>query len=199
MVAGVLAACGGSRGPVTAVELPSGPRRPDGVVIEPAAALPSPKERAPARGVVALREPLGEEAAREVVRAYVAAFEREDLEALEQLLTPDAASLEPRSRGSRSAIIEAWRARLKQLDYARIAGAEIVALDRLERYELDDLEAQGAPPRPSDMRPGDVLVRAPVATPRVAGERYFGDYIVMLLRRQEGGHFKIAGLVEEGF
>jgi hypothetical protein len=148
--------------------------------------------------VVALREPLGEEAARDIVRAYVAAFEREDLDGLEQLLTNDAVSLDTRSRGSRSAILDGWRARMKQLEYARIAGSEVVALDRIERYEIDDFEAQGAPPRPAEMRAGDVLVRAPVSTPRIGGDRFFGDTIVMLLRRQEGGRFKIAGIGEEG-
>lgn len=195
----ITAGCGGPAGPVTASELPTTPRRPDGVVIEPTPALPAPSERAPARGVVALREPLGEEAAREAVRAYVGAFEREDLDALETMLDPEAVALDPRARRSRAGVVEAWRARFKQLDYGHIAGTEIVSLDRVEHFESEDLGVPGAPQRPDVMRPGDLLVRAPVTTPRVAGERYFGDTILLLLRRQEGGGFVIAGVAEDGF
>jgi hypothetical protein len=161
--------------------------------------LPAPKERAAARGVISLREPLGEEAAREAVRAYIAAFEREDLESLEQMLDPHAVSLDSRTRGGRSGLIDAWRARIKQLDYRRIAGAEVVAPDRIEHFESEDLGLSGAPPRPDTMERGDLLVRAPVTTPRVTGERYFGDTIVLLLRRQDAGGFKITGVGEEGW
>ena len=40
----------------TATEIPKAPRRPDGVVLEPPPALPSPADRAPASGIVALRD-----------------------------------------------------------------------------------------------------------------------------------------------
>jgi len=46
------------------------------------------------------------------------------------------------------------------------------------------------------MRPGDLLVRVPVATPRAGAEPLFGDVVVLLLRR-EGAAFKIAGEGEE--
>jgi hypothetical protein len=52
------------------------------------------------------------------------------------------------------------------------------------------------------MHPGDVLVRAPITTPRLNGERLFGDVVVLLLRWDEGRTkddrgFRIAGFSEE--
>jgi hypothetical protein len=187
--------CGGA-GATTATELPTTPRRPDGVVIEPAAALPPIGERARARGVVALREPLSDEAVKEVVRTYFTLFEHEDLEGLAQLVTADVVSLDVRARGSRSSILETWRARMRQLDYAKLAGLEVAAFDRLEHYGYEDLEGSTSPARPSAMRPGDTLVRIPVSAARVAGERFFGDTLTLLLRREEG-RFKIAGVAED--
>jgi hypothetical protein len=46
------------------------------------------------------------------------------------------------------------------------------------------------------MRPGDVYIRVPIATPRVGSEQLFGDYLVLLLRREDG-HLKIAGQADE--
>ncbi|MDB4998070.1 MAG: hypothetical protein JWM74_5502 [Myxococcaceae bacterium] len=195
MYALACASCGGG-GAATATEMPTTPRRPDGVVVEPPPALPPIGERAPARGVVALREPLSDEAVKEVVRSYFTLFEHEDLEGLSQLLTTDVISLDVRARGSRSNILEQWRARMRQLDYAKLAGLEVVQLDRLEHYGFDDLEGSTSPPRPSAMRAGDTLVKVPVSAARVAGERYFGDTLILLLRREEG-HFKIAGVAED--
>jgi hypothetical protein len=189
------AACGGA-GAVTATELPTTPRRPDGVVVEPEPALPPIGERASARGVVALREPLSDEAVKDVVRAYFTMFEHEDLEGLALLVTTDVVSLDVRARGSRSSILETWRARMRQLDYAKLAGLEVVQLDRLEHYGYDDLEGSSSPPRPSVMRPGDTLVKVPISAARVAGERYFGDTLILLLRREDG-RFKIAGVAED--
>ncbi len=190
------AACAG--GPlVTATEMPKDvTRHPDGVALDPPAALPDAGDRAPARGVVALREPLADDAVGDVVRAYFTAFEREDIEGLAALLTTDVVSLDPRLHGGRSALLQAWTTRMKSLDYAHTAGLENVDPDRFERHAYQDLGTPGAPARPAVMDPGDVLVRAPVTTPRVNGERYFGDVLVLVLRR-EGDRLKIAAVGEE--
>ena len=194
LVVGLLWGCGGGNA-VTAIELPKVPRRPDGVLIEPTAALPEPSEQAPARGVVSLQEPLSEAAIRDVVRSYFQAFEREDILALAQLLTPDAVSLDARGIG-RGAILEAWKARLKTLNFSKLAGVDVVEIDQVERFDYDDLGVPSAPARPQEMQRGEVYVRVPVATPSIAGERLFGDTITFLLRREEG-HFKIAAIGEE--
>ena len=182
---------------MTAVAIPDAPRRPDGVVLEPTPAVPEVEESAAPRGVVALREPLGGEAVVTVVHQLVRAFEREDADALAALLTDDAALLGSAAvHGPRGSVLDLWRARLKNLDYTRLGGSEVVREDRIERFTYADLGAPGAPERPQEMKAGDLLLRVPVATPRVGPEQLFGDVVVLLLRR-EGRGFKIAGFGEE--
>jgi hypothetical protein len=188
-------ACGAGAPPVTAVSLAEVPRRPDGVVIEPAPAVPEVSDRAPSSGVVALREPLGGEAALAVVDALFQAFARESPEALAALLTDDAAWIGA-SRAAKGTILDQWRSRLKSFDYSRLAGSEMFRVDRVERFSYADLGGPGAAPRPERMAPGDVLLRVPVTTPRAGSEALFGDVILLLLRR-EGRAFKIAGFGEE--
>ncbi|WP_394850299.1 hypothetical protein LZC95_22930 [Pendulispora brunnea] len=181
---------------MTAPETPSEPRRPDGVVLDPPAAIPLATDRAGARGVVALREPLGDDAMFDVVRAFVSAFQREDADALIGLLTFDAVLLDAKGTKSRSAIVDGWRARFRNLDYSKLVGTEVIDLDAIERYTAQNASSANVPARPAEMREGDVLLRIPVAAARVAGERYFGDVITMVLRR-EGERYRIAGLGEE--
>jgi hypothetical protein len=190
-----ISACGGAAISTIAVALPKTPRRPDGVVIEPTAALPAPSEHARARGVVSLREPLSEEAVRDVVRSYFEAFEHEDLGSLQQLLTLDAMSLDANVRGGRTALLKRWEERMGKLGYAKIAGVEVVQIDRVERFDFDDLSAMSTPPRPPEMQPGEALVRVSVIAPTIAGERFFPDAVTLLLRR-ESGKFKIAAVGE---
>ncbi|WP_394839595.1 hypothetical protein LVJ94_22170 [Pendulispora rubella] len=181
---------------VTAPEAPPEPRRPDGVVLDPPPAIPLATDRAGARGVVALREPLGDDAMFDVVRAFVSAFQREDADALIGLLTFDAVLLDAKGTKSRSAIVDGWRARFRNLDYSKLVGTEVVDLDSIERYTAQNAAGANVPARPAEMREGDVLLRIPVAAARVAGERYFGDVITMMLRR-EGERYRIAALGEE--
>ena len=120
--------------------------------------------------------------------------ERESLEALLGLATADAGLIDGPDHGH-AALVESWRQRLRAHDYGRLAGAEIVLPERIERWEWDEL---GTPPRPRDptgMRPGEILVRAPLEVTRVAGERVFGDVLLMVLRRQDGS-LRIAGYSE---
>jgi hypothetical protein len=178
--------------PVASAEPP--PRRPDGVVVEPPPALPPPVARAAARGVIALREPLAGDAVREAVMQVVAAWERGSLEALVALLTVDAGPVEARGRG-RGPLVEAWRQRLRAHEYGRLAGLEVVRPERIERWTWDELSAPGTPGRPADMRPEEVLVRVPIETTHVAGEKLFDDVMVLVLRREEG-KYRVAGYGE---
>ncbi len=170
-------------------------RHPDGALMDTMpAALPVATDRAEARGVVALREPIGTNAIRAVVAAVAEAWQRESPEALGDLLTPDAGPIEGRSRGS-AALVEGWRQRLHAHEYGRLAGVELVRLERIERYDWDDLSAPGAPPRPLEMRRDEVYVRVPIEVTHVGGERLFGDLIVLLLRREER-RYKVAAYGE---
>jgi len=161
------------------------PRRPDAVVVEPPPAIPEPAERADARGVVVLRAPLGGDAVRDLVMGVVDAWQRESLDQLVALLTSDAGPIEARSRG-RAALVELWRQRLRAHEYRRLSGVDLVHEERIERYAWDDLSAPDSPARPPDMRPEELYVRVPIEVTRVAGERLFGDVMLVLLRREEG-------------
>ncbi len=174
--------------------MPKAPRRPDGVVLEPTPARPAAADRAPATGIIALREPLADKDVEDVVRAYVRAFEREDVDALIQLLAQEAAPLG--RAGNRTQLIELWRTRIKNFEYQKLAGVEVARVAQLEKHTYDTLGASGAPPRPAEMRPGDLYVRVPIATPRIGSDQLFGDVLVLLLRREDG-RLKIAGQADE--
>jgi hypothetical protein len=209
VLAGLLLACGSARTPVnlgaSAVDIGAdigftGPdrsvRRPDAVAIEPAPALPVALARAPARGVVALREPLGDGGVRDLVLAVLDAWESESVDALLGLMTADAGPLEGRIRG-RAAMIESFRQRMRAHAYGRLLGMPLLRPERIERWEYDELGLPDKPARPAEMRPGDVYVRVPMEVSRLAGEKFFEDAIVLLVRREEG-RYRIAAYGEIG-
>jgi hypothetical protein len=108
--------------------------------------MPSPSDRAPARGVVALREPLADKDVEDVVRAYLRAFEREDEHALQQLLAADAAPL-GRPGTSRVHLVELWKTKMRNFEYQRLAGLEVASISQIEKHTYDTLGVPGAPPR----------------------------------------------------
>jgi hypothetical protein len=193
-----LAGCGG--GSPAIAQAPSSssaeppPRRPDGVVVEPPAAMPAPAARAEARGVVALREPLSNDAVREVVLAIVGAWQHESIDDLLALLTSDAGPIEARARG-RGALQESWRQRMRAHEFHRLEGLELVRPENIEHFDWEELDAPGAPARPPQMQPDEVYVRVPLEVTQIAGEKFFEDFLVLVLRR-EGGKYRVAGYGE---
>lgn len=184
--------CGSAQTTTTTTTSP--PRRPDGVVLEPLPALPRPAARADAHGIVSLREPLGAGKVADVVQAFVAAWQRESLDAMVVLLTPDAGPVEGRARG-RAGLVEGWRQRLHAHEYARLAGMELVRSERIQRWDRDELGAPGAPKALPEMLPGEVYVRVPLEVTTVAGEKLFDDVLVMILRPDDG-NYRIAAYGE---
>ncbi len=169
-------------------------RRPDGVLLEPAPVLPVAVSRAQAQGVLALREPAATDAVVELVLGFLDGWQHESLDALLALTSSDAGLLEGNDHGH-AALVESWRQRLHAHDYARLSGAEIVRPERIERWEWDALGTPPNPGRPAGMRPGEVLVRAPIEVTRVAGERVFGDVMTLVVESQDG-HLRIAAYGE---
>jgi hypothetical protein len=192
----LLAGCAGRAPLTTAVELPSLPRHPDGVMLDPPAAVPVALERASARGVVALREPAGEEDALRAVHDFVQGFVRGDKGAIHQMLADHATQLDSRGFGTAESLGAFFDLRLRSFDYTKLAGTEVYRADQVEHYAYEELGGGGGRPRPGEMREGDVLVRVPILTPRVGNDRLFGDVVVLLLRREEG-RFKLAGYGED--
>ncbi len=176
----------------TQSELPKVPRRPDGVVLDLAVALPEVTDRgATGPALVALREPIEVRALTDLVRRYFKAWEREDVEGIARMLSADAVSLR---RSGQVNLLDGFRNRMRTYEYQKIAGLELARLDRLERFAFGDLEPGRG--RPTEMREGDVLVRVPIATPRLGGDPLFGEVLVLLVRREEG-ELRIAGVAEE--
>ena len=165
-------------------------------MLDPPAAVPAPEERAPARGVIALREPAGEEEALKAVHDFVQAFVRADKDAVHSMLASHATQLDSHGFGTAESLRAFFDLRLRSFDYTKLAGTELYRVDQVEHYAYDELGGGGARPRPAEMREGDVLVRVPILTPRVGNDRLFGDVVVLLLRREEG-RFKLAGYGED--
>jgi hypothetical protein len=170
-------------------------RKPDGVVLEPPAAVPSGVARAEARGVVTLRAPLPEDALKRCIGAMMQAWQQKSPDRLRELLTSDAGPIDNRS-GGRKALEDGWRQRMHSHEYERLAGLELVRFERVQRWEWDALGQRDAPERPQDMRPGELYVRIPLEVTAIAGEKLFEDEIVLLVR-PDGPRYRIAAYGEE--
>jgi hypothetical protein len=171
----------------TAVELPSAPRRPDGVVVEPTVELPAPAEtQSTDEAVVSLRSPSPDRAALRVVAAFLRAAVTENLEALGDLVTPDAAV--PNKSSGTQPLVDFWRARMRQLHYQVLAGELLYQEADVELYRYADLEEPlpGRPLRPPGMARADVLLRVPLRVTQSATERLFGSDLVLVLRPMRG-------------
>jgi len=184
----------------TALALPATPRQPDGVLVDPVPVVPPAAERAPARGVVSLKEPVGDDMIRRAVDAFFATFANRDSEALDVLLSRSARLLDAHGGSTYSALREELRGRIHAFDVANVSSARI---DGVERFDYRDLDEAGARSRPKEMRPGDVLVRVHVSLPRSAGVKLFAPIVVLLWRWEEDADapgktaLRVAGYDEE--
>lgn len=175
--------------PVLAASAPSSSeRRLDAARLQPDSARPGPVARAEAHGVVSLAEPVGAGAIAQFVEAFVDAWRRESLDDLDSLLSQgsDVGPIEALGRG-REAVVENWRQRLKAHthEYARLEG-DLVAVERIEHWDSDDLgRVRGGLPQ-TTLRMGDVYVSAPIRSALSGSERLFGNFLVMVLRREKG-------------
>jgi hypothetical protein len=196
------AACSASapRGPsfATLTELPEEPRRPDGVVVDPSPELPVPAEAADrGNGIVALKPPLPDRAARAMVAAFMRSIVAENVEALTELSATDA-TVAARGRTGAPSLVDHWRARMRHFRYRTLAGEVLYRDADIELYRYEDLETPlpGRPLRPPEMVPTDVLLRVPILVVRAGSERVFGDDILFHLRRDKG-RYVIRQLVED--
>ena len=190
----VLLSVGCARGHLETATEPPRTTRPGGFTPDLVPALPLPSDRAEAKGVLALREPFADREVEALVRAYVRAFEREDLDALVELLAQEATSLG--RGGGKAQLVDLWRARLNGFEYQKLAGLEIARFAKIDVHTYESLADSARPARPNEMRPSDVYVRVPMATARASPDPLFGDVLVLLLRR-ENGRLKIAGQADE--
>ena len=203
LLAGLLLACAcgaGSRAPdfASSSTLPEDePRRPAGVAVDPAPELPKPAPVASAEsGLVVLETPLDTQAARQVVKDFFRAAIAQDADRLEELLDAQSYVQAGASMGRQQAQ-PFWRLRLSRLDYGALGGQIVFRDAELELYRSQDL-ARLRPARTLalSVQGNDVLVRVPIATPRLGRTRLFGDEITFLLR-PSGGSFKIVEMAED--
>ena len=166
----------------TVVELPQSPRRPDGVVLDPEPALPRAVTRAPARGIVSLKEPLGDKVVGAAIEAFFAVFTGHEPEPLEGVLARSARLLDSHGGSSYAVVRDEL---VRRVAAFKASNVTTVHIDRVERSEYGDLGEAGLRRRPPEMRPGDVLVRVHVTIPGAGGERLFGNVVVLLLRWDE--------------
>lgn len=197
IVAAVVAGCARGGAPPSTADVPSleasTARKPPQVALAPTLHLPEPSGAADAEGIVALREPVHESAAARVVRRFFDVAVSEEHEALRLLFSADAILLAP-LKGAAPLVF--WQARHRALDYAHLSGLELVPEKGVRRFGYADLAPGKSRARPPEMQEGDLLVVVPVTTPRLGTDRYFGDVVVFLLRR-EGADVKIVGYGEE--
>lgn len=187
----------------TASDLPEQRRQPDGVAVDPSTAPPAAKDTASTSdGLVTLRTPVGIEAALATIRTFFEAVVTEDADVLGSTLTRDALTSNPATMaggpsGSPNAALF-WAHRFRRLDYAKLAGEVIYRETELEVYRAgDDLNLSPHPAvRLDALGAGDVVIRVPIATPRVGTDRLMGDEILVWLRRT-GNEYKIYRLLEE--
>jgi hypothetical protein len=191
LIAILAAACGGgaSHGPrfATLPELPQEARRPDGVVVDPSPELPIATEAVETgSGIVALKPPLPDRAARTMVAAFFRAVVTENMDAMAELVTSDA-TLAARGRSGSPSLVDHWRARLRHFRYRAVASEILYQEGDVELYRYEDLEPPlpGRTMRPPEMAPTDVLLRVPILVVRAGSDRVFGDDMLFHLRRDK--------------
>lgn len=171
----------------------------EGLPIEPVSTLPKPSDRANVGdGVATLRAPVSTEQVMALVRRLFEAFHARDTAAIEPDLDDNIVDL--RSDGEstrvRLSVISDWKMRMKGTQ--AFEQLEVEAMYRPQDVEIwarDELGLPGRPARPVSMTEGDLLVRIPVATPRVGADVLFGDEIKLLLRR-DGARYRVRGYGE---
>ena len=184
----------------TQLDLKDATRKPDGVLVEPTPAMPAPEERGTAQaGVLALRQPIGDEQIAEVVKTYVRAFVETDRTAFADLFENDAVMFMDNGRSSaRPTITQNFDERIRQHRGEYRQYPDIARLDRIMQWSSDDLGPHTDPPRPNEMKPGDVYARIPLQSPlSQAGDPLYKNTLVLLLRRSSADRqLKIAGIAE---
>jgi ketosteroid isomerase-like protein len=188
-----------------------GKRHPDGIAVDPLETPPEARETAASSsGVVALRSPLGVEAAHATVRAFFEAVSREDGDGLMRVLSMDAVWLNPSSR-AREPAFSVFSRRFGRLDYTGLSGLTYWNEDAV--LEGDAAVASwadvvgtasttgmptptGATAFPDALTPADVVVRAPITIGRGSSSGLFGGEVILALRR-DGDRFVIHRIAED--
>lgn len=187
----------------TASTLETGRRKPDGVAIDPASNPPPAGDRAQSSdGLVTLRTPLGVDRALLALNELVRVILVEDSDGLDALFTRDALAVTTNAphagAGQTPSATLWWKQRFHRLDYTRLGGEPILRESELTIYRKGDV--LDAPPHPAirleALGDDDVVLRAPVVTTRLGADRFFGEELIVWLRR-DGDRYRIYRILED--
>lgn len=200
----LVSACAAHRPPLkTVTRLPDAPRQPDAVALDPTSHPPSPRFESRADlGVVALRSPLGTDAAKRTVQSFFVAVAAEDVAALSRVTSPTALV-----SATRNGVVErmknlgfSWRQRFAKLDYSLLDPATLYRETDTETFATEggraippELRAAAAG---EPMEPEDVVLRVHMLTQGASSERLFGDTMTFWLRR-DGQRYVIQRIAED--
>ncbi len=202
-------ACGplGSADFPTQSALPDEERRPDGIAVDLASDPPPTRDRAEsADELVALRAPLGVDAAHETLRVFFEAMVSEDIAAMSAVLEANAQVQDLRVIGTAlpaptsHGIANLWRQRFRKREYQRFASQLLYREADVITYRSGDLDALPVNVRylPEIAAPEatDVVLRVPIITHTLNNERMLGDELFFWLRR-DGSRYVIYRMAED--
>lgn len=191
----------------TASKLPDDERRPDGIAVDLASDPPATQDRADSQDeLVALRAPLGVDAAHETLRMFFDAMVGEDIAAISGVTDPNAQVQDLRVIGTASpsptnhGLSTLWRQRFRKREYQRLASQLLYREADVTTYRSADLDAlpinvrylpEITPPEPTD-----VVMRVPITSHTLNNERLLGDELFFWLRR-EGSRYVIYRMAED--
>jgi len=175
------------------------PADSNGIAVDPISSVPGATDKATATDtVVTLRAPVGTEAVMALVRRVFEAFHARDARALDVDLDDSVVDV----RADNQPIKQKWQFLNEMTSRMKATTAfeqlDVDAMYRpadVEIYAYAELGLPGRPSRPTVMSNDDVLVRIPIATPRLGADVLFGDEIRLLLRR-DGSRYRIRGYGE---
>jgi hypothetical protein len=170
-----------------------------GVPVDPVSSVPKPADRAAAtEGVVTLRAPVGTEAVMALVRRVFEAFHARETSGIDLDLDETIVDVRAENETSkpRWQFVNELRLRMKGTTAFEQLDVELMYRPQdVEIFARDELGLPGRPSRPASMGTDDLLVRIPIATPRLGADILFGDEIRLLLRR-DGARYRIRGYGE---
>ena len=170
-----------------------------GISVDPISSVPGAADHATVtESVVTLRAPVGTEAVMALVRRVFEAFHARDARSLEVDLDDNIIDVksEPQAQKPKWQWVSDMVTRMKAT--SAFEQLDVDAMYRpqdVEIYAYGELSLPGRPSRPMAMGTDDVLVRIPIATPRLGADILFGDEIRLLLRR-DGSRYRIRGYGE---
>ena len=178
-------------------------RRAAGIAVDLTSPPPPSQDRAATQDtIVALRAPLGLEAAHDTVGHFFEAVVAEDISALSDLVQNETQVQDTRSSPSAKVhpATTLWRQRFQKREYQAMAGQLVYRNADVGTYRGDQIEELPLAIRylssNDDVRPNDLVLHVPIITHSLRSERLFGDDIFFWLRRR-GSRYVIYRMAEE--